>query len=728
MRTRASIALLALLVWPGPSSSQSPESATPPAVEEASPPGAAAEEEKPAFGAEIDLVTVDVVVVDKKGRAVPGFTRSDFTIEENGEPEAITSFEAVELPDLPPPTYAEEAPRPVVSSNRGQEARQYRTFVIIFDDINLSPAQALRAKAAIGEFLRSGVREGDIVVLIASAGSAWWSARIPEGRDEIVEVLKRLDGRYIFESSPDRVTPYEAMRIIEYDDPDVAYTVTRRFDTYATVGRERENEHLYADSLKTTSLVGLIDPYVRSQAADVHRQSTHRRRITMRTMKRAIEALRGVRGRKAMILVSQGFVFEPGFKPMRQLVETSMRVNVPIHFIDTRGLVALPEFMTAAYSRGFDSQDTMAVLSDISRDSEGSEAVALDTGGIVVRNTNDLSSGIQRVAAESQAFYLLGYNPSDTTRDGKFRKIKVELAGDKGKGLEVRARRGYYAPLEGEKPDFKSKADPAIAQALDSPYEVRAVPLRVTSFAFDEAFAGQLSVLVAVEIDVSDLELVEAEGRIKGDLAFLVEAQHLQSGEYYDIDEKIEMAMLPETFERLKENGYVVTREFSLPPGDYQAKVIVRDLASGKVGSVIHDFEVPSGSQFRLSTPLLSDALEDRAPGTTEPPRPVLRVRRQFEPGSVLYVQYSVLGAEKDETSYLPQVMAGYEIRRADGSVFKRGDETIINPTSIGALLRLHGINLLGAEPGDYELVLKVRDSLAGRDLEVHEPFSIAAG
>ena len=713
MRARAFVTLAALLAWPNLSSPQSPVPAT-----------ASAEEERPAFGTEIDLVTVDVVVVDKKGRAVPGFTRSDFVIEENGNAQAITSFEAVELPERPVPTYAEEAPRPPVSSNRGEEVRQNRTFVIIFDDINLSPAQALRAKAAIGEFLRTGVREGDIVVLVASAGSAWWSARIPEGRDQIEEVLKRLDGRYIYESSPDRVTPYEAMRIIEYDDADVAYVVTRRFDTYAAVGREREQGHMYADSLKTTALVGLIDPYVRSRAADVHRQSTHRRQVTMRTMKRAIEALRGVRGRKAMILVSQGFVFQQNFKPVRQLVETSMRVNVPIHFIDTRGLEALPDFMTAAYSRGFDSQDTMAVLSDITREAEGSEAVALDTGGIVVRNTNDLTSGIQRVAAESQAFYLLGYNPSDTTRDGRFRKIKVELRDDKGKGLEIRARRGYYAPLEGEKPDFESKADPAIAQALDSPYEVRAVPLRVTSLAFGETFAGQLSVLVAVEVDLKSLELVETEGRIKGDLAFLVEAQHLQSGEYYNIDEKIEMAMLPDTYERLKETGYVVSREFTLPSGDYQAKVIVRDLASGKVGSVIHDFDVPDGADFRLSTPLLSNALEDRAPGTAEPPRPVLRVRRQFEPGSILYVQYSVLGAEKDETSYLPQVMAGYEIRRADGSVFKRSDDTLINPTSIGALLRLHGINLLGAEPGDYELVLKVRDSLAGRDVEVHEPFS----
>jgi VWFA-related protein len=728
MRTPALVAVLALVTWPALSFPQSPE---PPAEESSAAAEAAPEpgpeEETPAFQSEVELVTVDVVVVDKNGRAVPGFTKADFSIEEEGDPQAIIRFEAVELPSLPPlDEEAEATPLPPVSSNRGEETRQYRTFVIIFDDINLSPAQALRAKAAIGEFLRTGTRDGDLVVLVASAGSAWWTARIPEGTDELVDVLKRLDGRYVYETSPDRVTPYEAMRIIEYDDPDTAYVVTRRFDTYAAVNREREDSHLYADSLKTTALVGLIDPYVRSRAADVHRQSIQRRRVTMRTMARAIEALQGVRGRKAMILVSQGFIFQQGFKPMRELVEASLRVNVPIHFIDTRGLVALPEFMTATYASGFDTQDTMAVLADITRDAEGSEAVALDTGGIVVRNTNDLTSGIKRVSDESQAFYLLGYYPTHTERNGKFREIDVKLNGDRGKGLKVRARRGYYAPLEGETRRVRSEdSDPAILHALDSPYDIRDVPLRVTTLSFDETLTQQLSVLLAAEIDVKDLELTESEGRIRGDVAFLVETQHLQSGEYYNIDEKIEMAMLPETYERLKKTGYVVSRELTLPPGDYQAKVVVKDLASGKIGTVIHDFDVPEPTGLRLSTPLLSNALEDQAPGSTEPPRPVLRVRRQFEPGSILYVQYSVMGAEKDDQSFLPRVMAGYEIRRADGSVFKRADPTLINPTSIGSLLRLHGINLLGAEPGDYDLVLHVKDSLAGKDLEVHEAFSI---
>jgi hypothetical protein len=70
-------------------------------------------------------------------------------------------------------------------------------------------------------------------------------------------------------------------------------------------------------------------------------------------------------------------------------------------------------------------------------------------------------------------------------------------------------------------------------------------------------------------------------------------------------------------------------------------------------------------------------------------------------------------------------VTAGYQIRRADGTLFKRAEATPIRPTSLGALLRLHGISLAAATPGDYELVLTVRDEVGRRALEVVEPFAV---
>jgi hypothetical protein len=265
-----------------------------------------------------------------------------------------------------------------------------------------------------------------------------------------------------------------------------------------------------------------------------------------------------------------------------------------------------------------------------------------------------------------------------------------------------------------------------IGHALDSPFDIPDVPLRATSFIFDEVGLNQLSVQIAVEVDVSRFGFKEEAGRSVDSLAFLIEAQHRETGEYYRYDQKIEMSLLPETRRRLAASWYPVSREFTLPPGGYQVKIVVRDINSGQVGSLVHEFEVPPAGRLRLSTPVLSDAVETGPDGGK---KPVLQVRRAFERGSVLYCQYGVYGAARDEKgSLMPHVTAGYEIRRTDGAVFKRSAPTPINPTSVGSLLRLNGIALTGAAPGDYDLVLTVKDELSGQVVEVREPFAITAG
>jgi hypothetical protein len=369
----------------------------------------------------------------------------------------------------------------------------------------------------------------------------------------------------------------------------------------------------------------------------------------------------------------------------------------------------------------------VAVLADITRDAEGSEALALDTGGFVAKNSNDISRALLRVSAESRAYYLLGYVPSDLRRDGRFRKIDVKIKGPGRGGLKVRARRGYYAPFDGAPAAKASTDQPDIVQALESPFEVQEVPLRVGAYVFDEVLLDKANVSLVAEVDVSSFAFREAEGRLSDTMAFLLEAQHRETGEYYRYDQKVEMALLPATQEKLRRTWYPLSREFSLPPGGYQVKVVVRDMNGGRVGSVIHDFEVPPTGSFRVSTPILTDTVE-KTEGAAAAPKPLLQVRRSFAPGSVLYCQFGVYGASKEAGSRMPHVTAGYEIRRADRLVLKRADPTPIRPTSLGALLRLQGISLAAATPGEYDLLLKVKDEVSGKTVELREPFTVGPG
>ena len=151
----------------------------------------------------------------------------------------------------------------------------------------------------------------------------------------------------------------------------------------------------------------------------------------------------------------------------------------------------------------------------------------------------------------------------------------------------------------------------------------------------------------------------------------------------------------------------------------------VRDKATGRVGTVVHELEVPDLAPFRVSTPILSDVREP-APDGALGDRLAILARRDFLPGASLFCQFEVYGAARLEDSLQPRVSMGYEVRTSEGSVYTRDRPSLIAPTSQGTLSRLIGFSLEGATPGDYEIVLRFKDELAGRALELREPFSVS--
>jgi VWFA-related protein len=704
--------------WTGVPSAASPQTPESPAPSPAPAPAASpVESPAPSFPSQVEQVTVDVVVTDKKGTPITGLGRQDFALAEDGDRQNIATFEAIQVPAATASAAPPEHPR--ISTNTAPELHNGRTFVILFDDIHLTPFQTRRAKAAVQEFLTSGVREGDRVTLVASGGGAWWSTRMQAGRDELVTLLKRLEGRHIPDHSPERMTDYEAMRIHIYHDPQVMERVSRRFETYGVSNNSNQSAGSTGGSDP--------NPLMSARAMEVYYQATARNRITLEILERVLTSLAGTRGRKSLILVSEGFIYDPNMDEFKKVVQASRRSNAAIYFLDTRGLEGMPEALTAEFGPLIDSQDIGAAFSETTEASEGSESLASDSGGFAVRNTNDLSKGIRRIADESQAYYLLGYSPTNVKRDGRFRKIQVKVPGSKG--YQVRARKGYYAPLEG-KNALKRKpgaTDPDIQSALDSPFDVAEIPIRMTAYVFDETILGKANVVIVADVEVRDFAYQEEGGRFLDSLEFLLVAAHRETGEFFRYDQKVEMKLRPATRQKLVWS--TISREFELAPGGYQAKIVVRDKNSGRIGTLVHEFEVPALGPFRVSTPVLSDTIQPAPAGEKAgTPMPTLLARRAFAPGAMLLAQFEVYGAAKEKGSGMPRVTAGYVIRRNDGTVIAHVDPTPIQPTSLGRVMRLVGTRLEGSPPGDYEMVISFKDEVAGKTLELKEPFSVAAG
>ena len=167
----------------------------------------------PTFASKVELVTVDAVVVDGKGRPVRGLTAADFTLLEDGKPQAIASFEAFDLGDAAARPAPARRRRPGGHELRGPRRRRPASFVLLVDDMGLAPTRQEVVRNAIARFLEAGLRDGDELIFATTSGDAWWSARMPEGREDVAALAARVRGRSLADNGGDAISEWEAYRI-----------------------------------------------------------------------------------------------------------------------------------------------------------------------------------------------------------------------------------------------------------------------------------------------------------------------------------------------------------------------------------------------------------------------------------------------------------------------------------------------------------------------------------
>jgi VWFA-related protein len=432
------------------------------------------------FPSAVELIIVDAVVVGDDGRPVAGLTRDDFVVKEDGKLQEVVSFESFAVEDGP--AAPSPAPASAVASNQAPEVRSARAFVILLDDLGLAMRDAEETRRAVSAFLRRSLREGDEVVLGTTSGEYWWKARMPEGREDALAVVARLRGRFTEPAfSFDRMTDYEAFAINQISSRNLVFDRVRARWAAANLCREPMCEQM-----------------VRSRAVDLDGARRNRLKATLHALRRAVEALAPIRGRKSLMFFSRGFVEDPE-AGLRDVAASAQRANAAVYFIDARGLQAMPGTMSA--SEGGpppDPRQMGAMLFEENLESGGAQALALETGGLTVRNTNDLAAGAERVAGESRVYYLLGFHPPPGKAAAQWRKLSVEV---KGKGLKVRARRGYALGGPAAEPGR------GVARALDSPRNDAGIPLRAMVYVLDPRAKGLTRVLVAAEFEASRLAL-----------------------------------------------------------------------------------------------------------------------------------------------------------------------------------------------------------------------------
>jgi VWFA-related protein len=140
--------------------------------------------------------------------------------------------------------------------------------------------------------------------------------------------------------------------------------------------------------------------------------------------------------------------FEPKY---RELLRQARQENVSFYVITPGGLQA---------------PVTIGGINALNRATDDLVALANETDGIAIVNTNDLNTGMKKIADDLAAYYVLGYYTTNTKFDGGLRNIKVRL---KANNQAVRARRQYRAPTEAEIAALASGSAAASSSSRSAP-------------------------------------------------------------------------------------------------------------------------------------------------------------------------------------------------------------------------------------------------------------------
>ncbi len=700
--------------------------------------GGAQPQEGATFQSKVELITVDAVVVDQSGKPVRGLTREDFVLSEDGRPKDIASFEAYALDPQPEDTVVPVPASPRVSTNVAPaQHRTGRAFALLVDDLRIPRQEGDYARKAVADFVKRSLSAGDEVTLGTTSGKAWWSARIPEGREDLLAVLNRIQGSYVDPSSREHMTEFEAFWINNREQgqsPGSTGNLTEQLDNPASILDRVVKRWL------SLSLCGFVErdavlscpADIKNTAASIDTARRQRVRATLAGICRALEALAPVPGRTSLLLFSPGFLQDNDLT-QGDVTAAARESHTAVYFVDTRGLMAnaVGSASEETYSEALPEapRDQAAVrFEEINRESEGSQTLADDTGGFSVKNTNDINAGAERIGDESRVFYLLGFHPTPGKSAREWRALKIDV---KKPGLKVRSRKGYtlravlteqdLKPQKKPDPKLSNKVEPShpVARALESVHDAPGIPLRAMTYVLDPRANGLTHVVVAIEMDTAQLAF-QAKGKERAaQVELSVAALNRDSGRGFIHDDPVDVK-LP-AGEAASWRGLV--REFELPAGVSQVRVVARDSATGALGAVTQRFEVPEPGTLRIGTPILTDHVEP-AKDPQSRPQAAVAVHRTFLPGGGIYCQFEIFGATRDPAGAL-RVSAGLALKAADGRLVMRADPTPIAADAQGRLVRLVGIPLEGLAEGSYELVLRSHDQVSGADVEDHETFTL---
>ena len=326
-----------------------------------------------------ELVQTDVMVFDKQGRFVKDLTRDNFELRVDGKPRPIEAFELITAGSNEESQLAAARGATTVNLSRPVPLDRGRIVFFYVDDFHMSVGDFPLARKTILNFIDKEMGQNDQVAIASATGQIGFLQQLTNDRMVLREAVKRLNARTYSVKDMERppMSEFHAS-LIDRNDRDV-------FDFFVT-------ETVKANPGITRDMAAHM---VQARASTLLSQAAQFNSHTLVGLERLVKTAKDLPGRKIVFFLSGGFLIEnrrgDSFSKIRDVTYAAARSGVVIYSMDTRGLVA--SLTDASSEAPFDPSGRLVAASqgELTATQDGMNALAADTGGKALFNTNDLT-------------------------------------------------------------------------------------------------------------------------------------------------------------------------------------------------------------------------------------------------------------------------------------------------------------------------------------------------
>jgi VWFA-related protein len=434
---------------------------------------ARAQDQTPRFRSGVDVTSVDVTVLDERGRPILGLKPEDFTVRLDGAARRVISADWVSLtaPEGPKPPPPPEG----YSSNEGGTGG--RLILLVIDQPHIRFGGFFGIRKAVNGFL-DHLQSSDRVALVG-IGPGSPSVPFTADRERVRKAVERTTGqRQTISKGFYQIAISEAMAIRRGDGMILQRVQKRECGDLDTASAN--------EAVRIEMCYRSVEGEANSQAA----VSAFEGEQTVDTFRDLLEALRTVNSPNTIILVTEGFVLDDHHPSFTQIMElaAAARTSINVLKLDEQ-IFEISEARATEPTTRFDDRLEKSI---------GIEMLASATRGSLFTVVSGGDYAFERIESELSGNYLLGVETSPLDKDGKQHGIDVSV---NRRGVTVRSRRQLTMRPEDSRP---KTARETVMAGLTSPLPLSALPLKVATFALQgQGRDGKVQLLIHADVGVN---------------------------------------------------------------------------------------------------------------------------------------------------------------------------------------------------------------------------------